>query len=396
MVTGGEAVQIAVGRGRAWAARVGGHPVGVVLVVWAAWRAGHLLLQGAHGALAARSVYTLDGDWYRKVLEHGYSVGDPTFTAQEDVAFFPGLVWLAAPVAWVLGPLVAAHLAATLTSLAAFFGLHAAVGAVTGDAAAARRSLVALAIWPTSVVMTAFYSEGLFVAVTALGIWSVRRDHAAGGAAAALLAALTRPIGVGLGVALAVGRVVARRRVDAVAVLWAASGAAGLGTVALVQHLQAGHALGFVDAQAAWGRAVAAPWTAVGHAVSEIRRLFPDHADYVDWSLDLVVLALVALGLVRVTGWARARRRHPEGPVVAAWTALVAWGWFAWAAPTFTTLLSSSMRFAVAAWPAVLAVVVGPAGRRPWLRWGLVVAAGLVTLWVADAWWAGLTSPLYT
>lgn len=371
--------------------------LGFVLRVWAAWRLGQLLLGAVHGADPIQAVFTLDGDWYRMVLEHGYSVHDPTFHLQENVAFFPGVVWLATPFAWLFGSFTAAHLTATITSLGAFVGLHQVTKAVTDDAVAARRAVVVLAIWPTSVVMTAFYSEGLLIAATTSGIWALRRGRPPAAAAAALVAGLTRSIGVLLGPALAVGRVVATRRVDRVAVLYAATGPVSLAAVAAVQQVTTGHADGFVQAQRAWDRELAPPWTPVHEAVSAFARAYSHGGAYLPWAIDLVVVAGIAAVLFGMTRrlW-RERAREAEPAARAAWVALVIWGWVAWYSALLTTTLTSATRFGLAAWPAFVAVGLARSpGQR---RAALVLAVGcyVLSVLVAAAWAHGRLNPLYT
>jgi hypothetical protein len=371
--------------------------LGVALTAWALWRVAQLLLGLLHGADPITAVFTLDGDWYRTILEHGYSVRDGAFHIQENVAFFPGIVWLAAPWKVLFGSFVAAHVVATTTSLAAFVGLHQLTSSLTDDAVAARRAVVALAIWPTSVVMTAFYSEGLLIAATTLGVWALRRDRPPTAVAAAFVAGLTRSVGVVLGPALALGRVVANRRIDRLAVMYAASGPVGLAVVAAVQQATTGHATGFFEAQRAWGRELAPPWRAVDGALSELAHEWSRGGAWAPWAIDLAVVAGLAVVLAAMTRrWWRSGAASTEPAARAAWAALLVWGWAAWSSTLLTGTLTSATRFGLGVWPAFVAVGMAQSTKeRPVVR-ALTVAAYGVSLLVAMTWAHGRLNPLYT
>ncbi len=367
------------------------------VAVWVAWRLAQQALALLNGSDPLLAVWTLDGDWYRTILDKGYDVVDGTFRLQQNVAFFPGLVWLAEPFSWVLSAATAAHLVATLTSLGAFLGLHQATAAVTGDAVAARRAVVALAIWPTSVVMTAFYSEGLLIAATTWGIWALRRDRTPIALGAALVAGVTRSVGVALGPALAVGRVIARRRVDAVAVTYALAGPMSLGIVALTQQVTTGHALGFLDAQRAWGREPAPPWVAIAEGAREMFDVLGDAGPWVPWAIDLVVVAgtAIVLGFLTRRVW-QARSGLTEPAARAGWSALLVWGWAAWYSPLLTNTITSATRFALGVWPAFVAVSMARSPDRRRIVRGLLAACYVVSVLVGWVWAEGQLNPLYT
>ncbi len=153
------------------------HELGWAVDVWARW----------------------DSDWYLRIAEHGYAAA-PSSTP----AFFPlypGLVG-------GLGRLLLGHyvLAGVLLSLAAcaaaFVLLHRLALPRLGPDGA-RRAVLYLAVFPTSLFLGAVYSESLFLALALGAFLLAERGRFAGAGVAAGLALLTRPAGLALLPALA-------------------------------------------------------------------------------------------------------------------------------------------------------------------------------------------------
>ncbi|MGH9034821.1 MAG: hypothetical protein ACRD0O_03590, partial [Acidimicrobiia bacterium] len=314
------------------------------LLVWAVWRLGHALVLVAFGGDLADDAFRFDGNWLLGILEHGYAVTDPSFETQQNVAFFPGLVWLTEPFSWLLGTRVAAILIGNVTGAAAFVAVFGALRSATGERIA-RRGVFGLALWPASMVMTAYYAEGLFLAMTAGAVWAAQRERHALAYPMVLVAALTRSIGFLLGPLLAAVRAIRLRRLDRVAVAYACSGPLGLAVVSATQAAQVDDGLAFLRAQKGWGREFSGPWVPIWRAADGIVEKLPRLA--LELGLNLAAMVLVGAALIAITRRFGAGSNH--------WHAL-GWGWAAWFAPLLTSLPSSQVRFALAAWPA-LAVV---------------------------------------
>jgi hypothetical protein len=153
------------------------HELGTAFDVWARW----------------------DSDWYLRIAEDGYSWPSQT------PAFFPlypllvgglGRVFLGHYV--LAGIVVAAAAAAT-----AFVLLHRLALPHLGPDGA-RRSVVFLALFPTSLFLTAVYSESLFLALALATFVLAERGRLTSASAVAGLAMLTRPQGIALLPVLAV------------------------------------------------------------------------------------------------------------------------------------------------------------------------------------------------
>ncbi|GGP77686.1 membrane protein [Streptomyces abikoensis] len=205
-----------------------------------------------------------DSIWYARIAEQGYG-----YTLQlaggkvhSDLAFFPLLPWLERSLSAVL-PLSAGDaglVVSAVASLAAAWGIFA-VGALRYG----RRAGVALAVlWaalPVGVVESMAYSESLFTALAAWGLYCVLTGRWAWAGALAALAGLTRPVGAAVVAAVwltaAVVLVRARRRGGAPPFARVLPGVvlAPLGWLAYVAWVgvRTGSATGYLDVQGGWG-----------------------------------------------------------------------------------------------------------------------------------------------
>jgi hypothetical protein len=200
------------------------HSLGWALDVWARW----------------------DSGWYLQIAEDGYG-------AEGTAAFFPLYPALVGGLGRVLGSQFV--LAGVLVSLAACLGsfllLHRLAESRLG-ADGARRAVLYLAVFPTSLFLQAVYSESLFLALAlAAFLVAERRRFLAAGIAAGL-ALLTRPAGLALlpALALLAWRAPDRRR--SLAELAIAPGL--FAAFPLVLWAQVGDAWAFLDAQERWHR----------------------------------------------------------------------------------------------------------------------------------------------
>lgn len=187
-----------------------------------------------------------DSNWYLSIAEDGYR--------SESAAFFP----LFPALVHVVGAAIGSKMVAgVLLSLAA-----AAVGAwaiveiarpLVGDAAA-RDSMLLLALYPTAFVFTSVYSEGLFLAFATTSFLAAQRGRPWLAGVLAALAVATRLTGLALVPAL-------------VALLWPRSRAQiprlapvillplmAVASVALLFDQKLGDSLAFVHAQRYWSR----------------------------------------------------------------------------------------------------------------------------------------------
>jgi hypothetical protein len=185
----------------------------VTLAVWSAARG-----KNAYTLLTAR----WDSLWYARVAGggYGYEVRLPNGDVHSDLAFFPLLPWLERLLAAV-GPLSyadAGFIVSALASLAAAWGIFAVVdhvygqkeeGAtrtpgrvVAGDGRAGVWAVLLWAVLPVGIVQSMAYSESLFTALAAWSLYTVLTGRWVVAGGLALLAGLTRPVGLAVVAAL--------------------------------------------------------------------------------------------------------------------------------------------------------------------------------------------------
>ncbi|WP_406461398.1 hypothetical protein OH768_40655 [Streptomyces sp. NBC_01622] len=229
----------------------------VVLAVWSAARG-----KSAHTLLTAR----WDALWYTRVadLGYGYEVRLPNGDVHSNLAFFPLLPWLerfmhaVSPLSYADGGLAVSLLA----SLAAAWGIFAVAEHVYGR----RAALCAVLLWamlPVGIVQSMAYSESLFTALAAWSLYAASTGRWLTAGTLALLAGLTRPVGLAVVAAVWVAGIAsfvqdrstapahgARNWRCALGLVLAPLGAAGY--VLWVGHRTGKGPLGYLDVQAGW------------------------------------------------------------------------------------------------------------------------------------------------
>jgi hypothetical protein len=238
------------------------------LLGYAAVRALGLLVLALWSAARGKSAYTLltarwDALWYTRVadLGYGYEVRLPNGDVHSNLAFFPLLPWLER-LLHAIPPLSyadAGFVVSLLASLAAAWGIFAVADHVHGR----RAGVCAVLLWavlPVGIVQSMAYSESLFTALAAWALYAVLTGRWLTAGTLALLAGLTRPVGLAVVAAVwvagiasfvrdrsAPGTSVGRR---ALGMLLAPLGAAGY--VLWVGHRTGKGPLGYLDVQAGW------------------------------------------------------------------------------------------------------------------------------------------------
>jgi hypothetical protein len=322
------------------------------LLVFAVWRLAHAVAVLAVGGSLRETTFAWDAGWYLSVLRSGYVAPALGYGVQEsNLAFFPGLTWLTGAVQVVVrDETAAAVLVAHVLALTAFVSVWGAARAWAGEAVA-RRVTVALALFPTSYFLWMYYTEALLITATAAAAWAARRERHAAATAFLVVASTARLVGVAVGPALALARIVRLRRVDRVSVGYVAGSLAGLAAVMARQGVEAGDPLGFLKAGEAWGRETAAPWTALVEGLHAVAAALPGMAE----GVLLDVLAVLVVGVLLALLWrAVARGQRPLEPAIVTSVLFVV--------PISSSLVASQVRYMLACWPVLL--VVGDAWPR--------------------------------
>ncbi len=202
---------------------------------------------------------------YTRIALNGYPEGEPARTA-----FFPLFPTLIRAVAELMGRtdrpglFLASVIVANVCVLLATMALIALVG-LDLEPDDARRSAWYLLAFPTTLFLSAGYSEALFLLLTVGAVLAVRTDHWLWAASLGLLAALTRPVGVVICVPIVIEAWLAWRATR----LWRWRPAAavvaplvGLGGWMVFLEARFHDPLAFLHAQAGWDRVLTLPWDA--------------------------------------------------------------------------------------------------------------------------------------
>jgi len=341
-----------------------------------------------HGALAwlFNPWAHWDGSWYIKIAQYGYSSADGT------AAFFPLYPLLLRGVGYVFGGNLV--IAGIVISLACYAGvvvvLYRLVALDFGRRTAFRATLY-LSIFPTAFFFQAVYGESLFLLTALLCIYWCRTAHWRLAGLAALLAALTRSIGVLLIVPMAVMYLQnidwSWRRLDSRAASLLLPPEGLLMWMAFLA-LVFGNPLLFLTSQSQWHRGLATPnyalWHGLESVVQGLRQLFSGQSTHLYWPVEgngsPFALANVNITAFLITAAAcvlllYGARRLPLAYTV--WS-LLAIG-FPLLFPNTYQPLYSMPRFVLAAFPIFIALALFTE-RRPRAHVAVVIVSSLVLL----------------
>ena len=315
------------------------HELGTVIDVWARW----------------------DSNWFLKIAEEGYSWPSST------PAFFPLYPFLVAGLGVVLlGHYLLAGVVLSLVAGSAAFVLLYRLTALKLGAEAAQRTVLFLALAPTSLFFGAVYSESLFLLLAVATFLTAEKGSfwKAGGLAG--LAILTRSAGIALLPALIVFAWRAPNRRRALAGVAVAPALFALFPLLLALWIE--KPLAFLDAQkVVWERHLS-PVGPIGGLIAAVR----DHQ-----ILDLAVVGvMVVLGVV---AWRRIGA--PYGLYVLVSVALPL------AVYSDKDPLLSLQRFVIVAFPAFMALATVVRSRKATVIAAAILAAGLAVYVVRWALW---------
>ena len=262
------------------------------------WRAHPLPDPGWQNAFT--SFERFDALWFLRIASGGYRAGDGS------AAFFPLYPLATRAVSWVMGdhPFAGALLVSN-ASIAGGLCVLYAITASERSIEAARRTVLLVALFPTSFFFFAPYSESLFLFLSVTTFWAARSRRWVAAGAAGALAALTRNVGVVLAPALIVEAFHQRAegRGSTLPGLGAAV-AVGLGTLAYLAYWAAkvGDWLAPVDQQANWQRTFSWPWATLADGTRDaFRYLGNTNGGYwlIDWLIVVPVIGASVFALFR-------------------------------------------------------------------------------------------------
>jgi hypothetical protein len=262
-----------------------------------------------------------DGWWYTRLAREGYTKSlRPPLNPHDfhhrysDWAFYPGysLVIRAVHEVTRTSYVTSSLIAATVLGLLAVWAVYA-LGHLFGGVPVARAAAVLIAAWPGSAAFSLPYSEGLFVAATALALILAQKERWVWAGAAGAVAVVTRPTGLALLAALAVVAVlhVARQRDWRPLV---AVGLAASGGVAFVLYgwARTGDVMVWRHAENLWGQRLDLSVALLRRSVGVVLHPLTDLHDRGHQllllttlleMLGLLVLILMGVAAARTRGW---------------------------------------------------------------------------------------------
>lgn len=293
---------------------------------------------------------------YTRIAESGFPANDPA-----RAAFFPLFPTLIRVVAEIQGRTDRPGLflaAIVVANICLVLATMALIALVRLDLAPddARRSVWYLLVFPTSLFLSAGYSEALFLLLTVGAVLACRTDRWLWAAALAALAAVTRPVGVVICLPLAIEaylrwRSSGRWRWSPVVAIAAPLVAVGAWMLYLDATFR--DPLAFLHAQKGWDRSLELPWDTFLHFFDGRLTLASGLHSVTDLGFTLFGLAMVGLS------WKLLR------PSYAAYcTALML-------VPLMSGTLLSMPRFVLVMFPMYLVLAI--LGRRPAVHDSLLV-----------------------
>jgi hypothetical protein len=243
------------------------------------------------------------------------------------------------------GPYLVAVALANACALLGLALVYLVVRDAFEDERLARRTALYILLFPAGFFLSCAYTESLYLALAAATFWLAQRERWIAAAAAGFLLGLTRSSGVLMAPALALlylsqrGWSLRAARWDAFAVV-----AAPAGLVAHAAHLAllTGDPLALFHAQAAWSRAVAAPWRTLLDPAALHAKMGPFERG------GTVLFAALGLALLAMRRWALAAFAILSlAPILLSGTLMSATRFLAVIFPAFVPLAKAGEREAV-------------------------------------------------
>lgn len=340
------------------------------IAVWAVWRVGQLAVSSWLGGDWQKVPFYYDGERYIAIVKDGYIHSN---FEMPNIAFFPGASWLGWPI-WKLtgSEQWTGQTVATVTAIAAFVAVWG-VSKSWQNEAVARKAVWLLALFPSSMYLWAFYSEGLFIALGAGAVWADRQNRRWIAAACLVGLSTTRSVAILIPMVIILARMIRSRKIDRWCFVYGAAAVIGLIPVLYMMKYYTGDPFSFFGVQKDWGRGLSLPWTTVHNGFDN---LWPSPETImvpalVARNLDLWCLPIVAFGV----GWVAFARR--EKFPMEAWmlgvTLIIL--------PLCSTSLASFNRFVLADW-VIYPAYASFAHRLPlwWRRafWAVVIVSFLI------------------
>jgi mannosyltransferase PIG-V len=337
---------------------------------WQVFGKSHPLLNG---------FFRWDSGWYLNIAGRGYSYRPESSSS---VAFYPLLPYLSRYLGVVVGSVpVAGLLIANAATVGAIYYLRR-LGNLLGGEAVGKLASILLLVFPTSLFLSSFYTEGLFVCLAAGSMYHYFRGRYLWCGLLGLLAMLTRSTGLVLFVALALDlgvRLYRRELKPSASMAALLLIPAGLALFMAMQLYQVGDAFAFSKTMKHWGRHAAWPWAGIVDAIVGTDFTFSVNFAKTQRFID----ALFALTFLGIGAWMAAR-----GERIALWVFVV----LGMLLPLSTYALAGMNRYSLGLFPAFIflaQVCQKHPGLERWLIYASTLFLAVYSLRFMQCGWVG-------
>lgn len=247
--------------------------------------------------------YQWDANWYMSIVQGGYQwLPDD----QSNVAFFPLYPLTVRALGVVMGGryLLAGMLLSNLFMCGGMIFFYRLVRIDKGEVIA-RRAVWLLAIFPTSMFFTGFYTESLFLLTSVATFYYARQGRWATAGVWGLLASATRITGLWMVVPLMWEYLsqhgFSLRKLDA-SLLWLALVPAGLATFMFFLWLSFGSPFAFAQTQVTgWGHGFTSIWSSLTRDLGFLRDQ-SEHWVIYEFAATAILVAAIFAGLRKLRG----------------------------------------------------------------------------------------------
>jgi len=230
------------------------------IALFALWRVVHLAVSSYLGGDWQKVPFYYDGERYMQITLQGYAQPN---VEMPNTAFFPGVSWISWPIyQWTHSQQITGQTVATLTALAAFICVWGVSKAWKNDAIA-RKSVWLMALFPSSLFLWSYYSEGMFIALGAGAVWADKKNRHWIAAACLMGICTTRSVGILVPGIIVLCRIIRQRKLDKWCFIYAGASLVGLVPVLYMINYYTGSPLSFFNVQKDWGRGLSWPWVTV-------------------------------------------------------------------------------------------------------------------------------------
>ena len=320
---------------------------------WQVFGPNHPLLNG---------FFRWDSGWYLNIATRGYRYHE---NGTSSVAFYPLVPYLSRYLGSLTGSVPAAALIiVNASTIGAIYFLRSLGALLYGDAVGKLASILLL-VYPTSLFLASFYTEGPFVFLAAASMYFFFRERYLLCGVFGCLAMLTRSTGLVLFAAYFADlcwRLYRREITLRLSMLSLLLIPAGLGLFMFMQYHQVGDPLAFSKTMKHWGRHPAWPWAGIVDALHGTYFDFPVNFKKTQRFLD-AAFALVFLGI----GVAMAVMRQR----VALWVFVI----LGMLLPLSTYALAGMNRYSLGLFPAFIFLAQLCQGRPALERWLIYVSS---------------------